>query len=50
MAEVEVKTVGREWAVSLDGHIVGNFGVVTEALHYASLLECSPRARREAVG
>ena len=38
----------RDWLVSFDSKIVGRFAEVTEALAYADLLECSPRARRDA--
>lgn len=33
------------WAVSLDGAIVAHYAIATEALAYASMLECDPRER-----
>ncbi len=33
------------WTVSLDGRVVGHYAIATEALAYASLLECDPRER-----
>jgi hypothetical protein len=37
-----------EWLVWLDAMVVGRFENPLDALPYASLLECSPRAREEA--
>jgi hypothetical protein len=37
-----------EWLVWLDALVVGRFGSALDALPFASLLECSPRARDEA--
>jgi hypothetical protein len=37
------------WMVSLDQRIVGQFTIVGDALAYASMLECDPRIRGEAV-
>lgn len=50
LAEVFLSRAGSlEWLVFLDGLIVGRFGIVSDALDYASLLECDPRARLEAI-
>lgn len=46
--EVKVLQDGFCWLVYLDGVVVGRFDVVGEALHYANMLECDPRARDEA--
>jgi hypothetical protein len=46
--EVKVMQEGYRWLVALDGVVVGRFDVVGEALHYANMLECDPRARDEA--
>ena len=46
--EVKVIHEGFRWVVELDGTIVGRFDIVGEALHYANMLECDPRARSEA--
>ena len=46
MPDVQVvKETSCNWAVSLDGHIVAHYVIATEALAYASLLECDPRER-----
>ena len=39
-----------EWLVWLNAMVVGRFENALDALPYASLLECSPRARDEAKG
>jgi hypothetical protein len=46
--EVKVIQDGFSWVVELDGVSVGRFDIVGEALHYANMLECDPRARSEA--
>jgi len=46
--EVKVTQDGYDWLVWLDGTLVGRFDVVGDALHYANMLECDPRARDEA--
>jgi hypothetical protein len=38
------------WLVWLDCSIVASFDNVLDALSYASLIECDPRARKEAEG
>ena len=38
-----------EWLVWLEATAVGRFVNVSDALSFASLLECSPRARAEAL-
>lgn len=38
-----------QWAVSLDEKVVASFAWVGDALDYAELLGCSPRARAAAV-
>jgi hypothetical protein len=51
IGKVEVRvTKGADlnWLVSLGPRIVANFTLVGDALAYASMLECNPRARREA--
>ena len=46
MPDVRVsKKTACDWTVSLDGHVVGHYAIATEALAYASLLECDPRER-----
>lgn len=46
MPDVQVvKETSCNWTVSLDGHIVAHYVLATEALAYASLLECDPRER-----
>ena len=46
MPDVRVyKQTPCNWAVSLDGNIVAHYVLATEALAYASLLECDPRER-----
>lgn len=46
MPDVRVlKETACNWTVSLDGHIVAHYVLATEALAYASLLECDPRER-----
>lgn len=48
--DVRVDRVGEcEWAVWLDEKVVGLFALVCEALDYAELLGCSPRARAAAI-
>lgn len=49
-AEVRVtKGADLNWLVSLGPRIVANFTLVGDALAYASMLECNPRARSEAI-
>ncbi len=48
MADVRVSREGLDWLVWLEGEMVARFVVAGDALAYASLLECDPRARREA--
>ncbi len=43
------KGVDLIWLVLLDGKIVGRFMICGDALAYATMLECTPRARKEAV-
>ncbi|MDQ4145932.1 MAG: hypothetical protein M3198_19730 [Actinomycetota bacterium] len=46
MPDVRVlKETACSWAVTLDGDIVAHYAVATEALAYASMLECDPRER-----
>jgi hypothetical protein len=46
MADVRIsKAEGFQWLVLLEGVVVGKFAIATEALDYASLLECDPRER-----
>jgi hypothetical protein len=46
MADVRVsKTSQLQWEVLLEGIVVATFVIATEALNYASLLECDPRER-----
>jgi glycyl-tRNA synthetase alpha subunit len=40
-----VKDEGLQWEVWLDGTMVGHYTVLSDALNYASLLECDPRER-----
>lgn len=40
-----VKETACSWAVSLDGAVVAHYAIATEALAYASMLECDPRER-----
>jgi hypothetical protein len=49
MPAVRVMEVGLEWVVWLEGNVVGHFALLGDALSYAALLECSPRARTEAL-
>lgn len=46
--DVRVTRDARQWLVCLDGNVVACFAVMGDALDYASLLECSPRARADA--
>jgi hypothetical protein len=39
-----------EWQVWLNERMAARFAILTEALDYAELLKCSPRARAEASG
>jgi hypothetical protein len=39
-----------EWQVWLNERVAARFAVLTDALDYAELLTCSPRARAEVVG
>jgi hypothetical protein len=46
MADVRVSKANElQWDVLLEGVVVGRFVIATEALNYASLLECDPRER-----
>lgn len=46
MADVRIsKDEGLQWLVWLEGVLVGKFVIVTEALSYATMLECDPRER-----
>ncbi len=40
-----VKETASKWLVSLDGLVVAHYAIATEALAYASMLECDPRER-----
>lgn len=40
---------GAGWVVSLDAAVVASFISVVDALAFAGILECSPRARAEAL-
>ncbi|MDQ4094583.1 MAG: hypothetical protein M3174_00025 [Actinomycetota bacterium] len=40
-----VKETACSWAVSLDGMVVAHYAIATEALAYASMLDCDPRER-----
>lgn len=50
MRSVEVQVLRGEydWLVWFDGRVVARFTLMGDALDYASLLECSPRARAAA--
>jgi hypothetical protein len=37
-----------DWLVWLEDDVVGRFTLVADALDYATILECSPRARGNA--
>lgn len=43
--EVQVLRGEHDWLVWFDGRVVARFSLMGDALDYASLLECSPRAR-----
>ena len=46
MADVRIsKADSLQWLVLLEGVVVAKFAIATEALNYASLLECDPRER-----
>lgn len=38
-----------QWFVWLEGKTVGQFSMLTDALDFVRILECSPRARAEAL-
>lgn len=49
MVQVRVsKEMEIDWIVWLGDRVVGRFAILGEALDYASILECSPRARAAA--
>jgi hypothetical protein len=48
--DIEVmRDESRYWLVSLDARVVGRFAMLADALALAAILECSPRARAEAL-
>jgi hypothetical protein len=47
--DVRVAQDGSAWVVSLDSVVVGKFFNAIDALSLASVLECSPRARADAL-